>query len=288
MNLRGKRVLVTGAGGGIGSALVNHLIGQGASVLLTGRDDAALRNVIAGLDVAGERAIHMHADLAQARDRARLCDTARSWQGGIDVLINNAGLGEFGMLADRSTADIERTIAINLAVPMDLCRNLLPFLQLRPEAHIVNIGSAFGSIGFAASSIYCASKFGLRGFSEALRRELADTQVKVHYFAPRATRTAINSAPVDDLNAALGNAVDDPDEVAAQIVALLRKGRVESVLGWPEKFFARVNGLLPRLVDRALRKNLSVIQQHARMNPAPVSQISVQPVPDSNRYRRAG
>lgn len=287
MNFHGKRVLVTGAGGGIGSALVTRLIAEGALVLLTGRDETSLRNVIERLGVSGARAAHICADLFQARDRARLCETARSWEGGIDVLINNAGIADFGMLADRTAIDIERAISINLGAPMDLCRDLLPHLLQRPDARIVNIGSALGGIGFAASSIYCATKFGLRGFSEALRRELADTRVRVHYFAPRATRTAINEKSVDNLNAALGNSVDDPDKVATQIISLLRADRVESVLGWPEKFFARLNALFPRVVDGALRKRLAIVQQHARNHSRP-TRSSVQSLPDLDHYRRVG
>lgn len=121
----------------------------------------------------------------------------------------------------------------------------------------------FGSIGFAANSVYCASKFGLRGFSEALRRELSDSNIHVHYFAPRATRTPFNSEAVNDLNRALGNAADEPAAVARQIVQCLQADKLEFVIGWPEKFFARLNALLPRVVDRALRPKLAIIREFA-------------------------
>ena len=277
MNLAGKRVLITGAGGGIGSALVARIYNEGASVLLTGRDDIQLRRIIATLGLNEERASYLVADLARAADRTRLCAKATSWGNGIDVLINNAGVADFGLLGDRATVDIDHAVAVNLLAPMDLCRALLPYLRQKPAAHIVNIGSVLGSIGVAGSSIYCATKFGLRGFSEALRRETADTDVRVHYFAPRATRTALNSHAVDELNAALGNAMDDADAVAAQIVALLQASRAEGVLGWPEKFFARINALWPGVVDRALRKQLPAIQRFAQIQST-----------RSDLYRRTG
>lgn len=121
----------------------------------------------------------------------------------------------------------------------------------------------FGTIGFPGFSAYSASKFGLRGFAEALRRELADSGIRVLHLAPRATRTAINSDAVVAMNAALGAAMDAPQQVAAQIVQALRDEAPERALGWPEKFFARLNRLLPGLVDRALRKQLPTVKRFA-------------------------
>ena len=105
------------------------------------------------------------------------------------------------------------------------------------------------------------SKFGLRGFSEALRRELADTPVQVVYVAPRATATAMNPAPVNELNRALGNAMDAPEAVAAQILQAMEKDERRRFLGWPEKLFVVINGILPKLVDKAMLKQLPVIRR---------------------------
>jgi short-subunit dehydrogenase len=287
MNLVGRRVLVTGAAGGIGAALVARLLDLGAHVLLTGRDRAALQRVVAQFDLADDRVGFVEADLSQPIHFERLCAVARQWQGGVDVLINNAGVSIFGLLVDRTDDDVEHSIRVNLIAPIELCRRLMPHLLAQPQAHIVNIGSVFGSIGYAGNSLYCAGKFGLRGFSEALRRELADTSVCVHFFSPRATRTAINSGPVDELNVALGNAVDDPAAVAEQVIDLLRKDRAEGVLGWPEKFFARLNALLPGIVDRALRKQLPVIQRHATRMPAAAARAHCMPTAVA-KTRRVG
>lgn len=267
MNLENKRVLVTGAGGGIGRELVVALLDEGAYVLLTGRDRGALASVVKH-HPERERSVVFAADITSASDRARLCDFALRWRGGIDILVNNAAVSEFTFLEAQSAESVDTAIATNLTAPIDLCRRLLPRLQLSDEAHIVNIGSVFGSIGFAGNSVYSATKFGLRGFSEALRRELADTNVRVHYFAPRATRTAFNSALVDDLNEALGNEADDPAEVARHIVRAVCDGKLESVIGWPEKLFVRLNALLPRLIDMALLQKLTTIRDFASRSPS--------------------
>jgi short-subunit dehydrogenase len=263
MKLRDKRILITGATGGIGQALTRELVAQGACVMLAGRSAAALRALLASLACGSDRVTRVTADLTLAGDRQRLCDAARTWQGGIDMLINNAAISDFALLEDAEAWDIDLAIATNLVAPIELSRRLLPHLRTRAEADIVNIGSVFGHLGFAANSVYCASKFGLRGFSEALRRELADSTVRIRHFAPRATRTAINSAAVNAANAQLGVAMDSPEQVARTLVRWLQTSRSEGVLGWPEKLFARLNAILPRVVDRALRKQLAVIATHA-------------------------
>jgi short-subunit dehydrogenase len=125
----------------------------------------------------------------------------------------------------------------------------------------VFVGSTFGSIGFPGYTAYCASKFGLRGFSEALRRELADTPVQVIYVAPRATATAMNPEAVNELNQALGNTMDPPEKVAGAILEAMQKDEKRRFLGWPEKLFVVINGVLPRIVDKAMLKQLPVIRR---------------------------
>jgi short-subunit dehydrogenase len=131
-------------------------------------------------------------------------------------------------------------------------------------ARIVNVGSILGYLGYPGHAAYSATKFALRGFSEAQRRELADGPVRVTYFAPRATHTALNGAALCALNAELGVAMDTPDAVAAALVALLANPANERLLGMPERLFARLNQIVPGLVDRALRRQLPVIRRHAR------------------------
>jgi short-subunit dehydrogenase len=272
MNLSTARVLLTGAAGGIGAAIATELLGQGASVLLVDINEPALRRFVSGeLQPFAERVDVYTANLTSADDRARLAEFAKTWRGGINVLINNAGVSHFRLLEEQPAEEVDLALAVNVQAPMHLCRLLVPHLRRQADAHIFNTGSVFGGIGYAAYTVYSATKFAIRGFSEALRRELADTTVRVHYLAPRATRTGINTAAVESMNAELGVAMDTPPVVARAVREMLETGTAEAVVGWPEKFFVRLNALLPRLVDGALRKQLPVIRRHARTKPAATS-----------------
>jgi short-subunit dehydrogenase len=184
--------------------------------------------------------------------------------GGIDILINAAGINPFGVYAEQDAALIQRTIEINTISPMLLVRAVLPTLLAQNSGQIVNIGSTFGSIGFAWFSAYSASKFAMRGFSQALRRELADTGIDVQYIAPRAVKTAINSQAVYDMAAAVKMNMDEPEEVARMIISKIRKRQKESYLGFPESLFVRINAVFPGLVDRAVRSQNRVAHQHAK------------------------
>lgn len=261
MNIAGKTILLTGATGGIGEAIAAGLARTGARLILTGRNRAKLEQLKLQLSGSGHLAIVV--DLASVEERARLKALAEQEQ--VDILINNAGLNQLSLHAGVTDREISRLIELNLSVPMMLCRDFIELLRTRPEAAIVNVGSILGSIGFAGSALYCATKFGLRGFTEALRRELADSAINVVYFAPRAAATAINSDNMVAMNAALGTAVDAPAIVAKSLLQVLQaKNPHNHYLGWPEKLFVRLNSVLPKLVDNALRKKLPTIQRFAQ------------------------
>lgn len=264
MNLTRANVLLTGAAGGIGRAIATALLEQGAAVLLADLDGDALGRLATG-DLArwGHRIGTHVADITRPADRAALAEAARGFRGGVNVLLNNAGVSHLRLLDEQPAAQVSLALAVNVEAPIQLCRELLPHLRRQAEAHILNTGSVFGSIGYPGYTVYSASKFAMRGFSEALRRELAETRVWVHYLAPRATKTGINTPVVEAMNAELGVAMDDPDTVARAVVRMLATDDPEATVGWPEKFFARFNGVLPRLVDGAIRRQLPVILRHA-------------------------
>jgi len=264
MKAAAMRVVITGASGGIGRALALELHARGASVLLVGRDPVALERTAAQLGGRSSSVDWHAADLATAAGRVAVAEAASQWGGsGCNVLVNNAGLGDFRMIEELDDTAVERLFAINAVAPIQLTRALLGHLRARPEAAILNVGSVFGSLGYPGFAAYSATKFALRGFSEALRRELADSRIGVHYFAPRATQTEMNAAAVTALNTELGVAMDAPAQVAIAACNLLEGGGRSAVFGWPERLFVRINALLPGVVDGSLRKQLPVIRRHA-------------------------
>lgn len=257
MQLIKKTVLVTGATGGIGGALCALLAAEGCTVVFNGLRDAELRALQAQL---GMQHHSVRADISSPEGRDVLVSRCAAI-GGVDVLVNVAGILDCQMFSVQDELIIERIMQVNALAPMLLTRQLLPQLLCRPQALIMNVGSVFGSIGHPGFVAYCTSKAALKMFSEALSRELADTVVKVCHVAPRATHTPLNPASVQHLNDVMGNHTDTPEEVAQAILRQMQQGERQQYLGWPEKLFVRVNTLLPNVVDVALARKLPLIKQ---------------------------
>ncbi len=261
MDIANKRILLTGATGGIGRALAIQLAAAGAQLLLVGRDNAALSALSKQLTGPGHRTLVL--DLLAPGAVEELYKVAAEFD--LDGVVNTAGAGQLALLETMQSQDVERLLQINLVAPIQLCRTLVPLLIKKTGSFVVNVGSILGSIGYPGSTVYCASKFGLRGFSEALQRELADTGIRIIYFAPRATDTTLNSDAMRAMNAELNTAVDTPEKVAGDLLEALTRSRKSRIyLGWPEKFFVRLNSVLPSLVDNALVKQLPIIRRYAK------------------------
>lgn len=263
MRLNDKSLLLTGASGGIGQAIARKLDKTGVHVLLAGRNKSKLETLRNSL--GGEHQIIV-ADTNTAEGRNTIADACE--KANLKLFVNASGVMDFHLYEYQDSQCIEDMLTTNLLSPMLLCQSLIPTLKTHQDAAIINIGSIFGSIGHPGFTAYCASKFGLRGFTEALQRELADTGIKVCYLAPRATRTNLNSSAVTALNEALGNSSDTPEKVALEVMSILTHNKKQHFMGWPEKLFVRLNSLFPGIVHNALVKKLSVIQKFAQQQKA--------------------
>lgn len=263
MKLAGKRVLLTGATGGIGRHLALKLAAQGAELALVCFDAHKLNALADVIAARGGKASVIVADFNHAHAAQGVADAARVKMGGVDVLVNNAGILDFVRFAEQSPERIAQMVQVNLTVPLQLTRALLPDFIARDSGQIVNIGSIFGSIGFPHYASYSATKFAMRGFSQALRRELAGYDIAVTYVAPRAVKTPINDDVATEMFKATGTNLDEPEYVAGKILQAMLRGNRDSYIGQPESLFAWLNGFLPSLVSMGLKKQTEIARPYA-------------------------
>src|SRR6202162_6097687 len=247
-----KLVLVTGAGSGIGRALCVEAANRGMAVALCGRRQEALE---ATRTLLGNGAGHLiiPANITRPEDRGVIVDRIRNGRGALDVLINNAGIVEGGPLETFDDDALARTFQTNVMAPMALTRDLMPLLVAAKPSRVVNIGSVFGDIAYPKFSGYSASKFALRGFSNALPREWKKPGIGVTYAAPRATRTDAAVA-FDDLIANAKMSVDAPAQVARQIWQSVASGHDSIYAPAPERIYVLIQRIFPQIIDWALSR----------------------------------
>ncbi|MDQ6998262.1 MAG: SDR family oxidoreductase [Mariprofundus sp.] len=260
MEIKDKRVVLTGAAGGMGSILARELVKLGANLAMVDANAKALDAM--HVELPDTHAIT--GDLSSAAGCTLVADQCLEKLGGIDLLINLAGINNFAAYEDENPEKIELMLHVNLLAPMWLARAFLPVMQKNNAGRIVNVGSIFGSIGFAYFAVYSASKFGLRGFSEALRREVADTNIKVTYIAPRAVKTPMNSDALMRMGEATGMNMDAPEDVVKKIIAAINNNRKDIYFGFPEALFVNINVMFPRLVDKALAAQNRIARAFAK------------------------
>ena len=217
--LRGASVLVTGATGGIGQAIARALDARGAQLLLTGRRDDLLDRLGSELD-----ARTLTCDLSSREQVERLAGDAVAAR--IDVLVANAGIPASGVLTDLSADEIDRMLDVNLRAPIMLAHALSPALIARGRGHLVFVSSLSGKAAAPASSLYSATKFGLRGFALALRQDLAPHGVGVSLVAPGFIRDAGMFA-ASGVKLPPGAGTRTPSDVAAAVIRVIESDRAE-------------------------------------------------------------
>jgi NAD(P)-dependent dehydrogenase (short-subunit alcohol dehydrogenase family) len=191
MDLRDKVVLLTGASSGIGAATARELARHGAILVLAARRAAETQALAEEITGQGGRALAVVADVSRREDIDRMIEAAIAAFGRVDVLINNAGINVGSTIGGSSDADLERIVDVNLLAPARCVHATLPHMRRQGGGLIVNIGSVAGEV--ATSPMYGATKFGLRGFSDGLRRELRRDHIGVVLIAPGFIRTPMTS-----------------------------------------------------------------------------------------------
>lgn len=216
-SLDGKVALVTGGSRGIGLAIARALAADSAQVVITGRSDAHLAAARHVIEAAGPRKVEaLRADVRRYDETARAVDAAVSRFGGLDVLVNNAGVGIFSEVSDMTPDQWSEVIDTNLTGVFNAVHAAIPHLRRRGGGTIINISSLAGKNSFPKAAAYCASKAGLNAFSEALMQELRYDNIRVSYIMPGSVATEF--APDGLRGADWKIAADDVAEVVLDVV----------------------------------------------------------------------
>ncbi len=235
MQLKGKHVVLTGGKGGIGSILVSRLKDQGANVTIIDRQ-------------GGEDTLI--ADLSDNSSLDKICDHLSQIE--VDVLINLAGLMYFGHMQDQDPDHLEAMMRVNILAPIRLAQAVLPDMLKRQSGQVVNVGSVFGSLPFPHFGVYSATKAGLKGFSDAIRREYTGRGIIVTHISPRAVKTPLNNGIIAELHARTKTVNDPPDKVADLMMRAIIQDKKNMTIGAMEGLFVKINAICPSLIDNAL------------------------------------
>jgi short-subunit dehydrogenase len=254
-------VLVTGATGGFGRHMTRQFMEAGSRLLLTDVDAGSLDSLTAELQShSGQILGGVAADLVDDAGCRKLFDGIQALGISPDILINNAGIGVGGRFDHVPSDRWEQVVQINLLAPMRICYLFLPQMIERGSGHIVNISSLAGWIGTAGISSYCATKFGLRGFSDCLASDYGENGIRVSTVYPFFSRTPILDSDqfgFETRREIPDDMVTDPADVVAEIVAGVKKNRRDI---FPDKMSRRVHYLkrfmpwtIP-LIDRIMQE----------------------------------
>ena len=257
MNFSGQAAWITGASSGIGAALARGLASQGARLVLSGRNVEALEAVAAQCGDALVLPFETTDMAAIAPAAERAWEWALDGSGGIDMLINNAGISQRSLAVDTAFAVYERIIGVDLLAPIALTQAILPHMAARGSGRIVMISSIAGKVGVPLRTAYSAAKFGLIGYADALRAETAQLGLKVHVITPGSVRTDVsrNALTADgSRRAASDKAIDngiDPDAAAAEMLAAIANDEREIIVATgPEKAMGELRRTPGALFDQ--------------------------------------
>lgn len=214
MKLQDSRILITGGSSGLGKEMAALFKQHGAKVLITGRDAEKVRRVAAQLGVYG-----IAADVADEADIAKTFTAVQEKLGGLDVLINNAGFGEFAPIDAITLDQFERVFRTNVFGAALMGREAAKIFKQQKSGNIINISSSAGRKGFANGSVYAASKFAVSGLTECWREELRRYNVRVMQVNPSAVPTAFNVQ--DRIEKPLVDNMLTPTEIAHAIKGML-------------------------------------------------------------------
>jgi len=257
--IKGLRVAITGASSGIGEALAVELARRGARLLVTARREDRLCELAVRVTAAAGEIRYVVGDITDDAVRRAVVQRAATQFGGLDVLVNNAGVGAFGRFDEAGPERLRQVMEVDFFAAVELTRLVLPLLREGRKPAIVNIGSILGHRAIPFAAEYCAAKFAVRGFSESLRAELARDGIDVVLVSPGTTDTPFFENVVEMRtklpwrNEGVRQGAT-PESVARAAVDALARGRSEVIPGLGGKLLVLANRLAPRVVDWWMRR----------------------------------
>ncbi len=260
-DLKGMRVLVTGASQGIGKALAELAARRGARVIATARSVELLNGLAETVSKDGHTLVVVQADITQPADRQKMVDAAVQHFGGLDILINNAGIGATGHFAESSPEVLRSIMETNFFGTTETTRAFLPLLRKGTKPAIVNISSIIGKRALPARSLYSASKFAVEGFSQAIRAELSKDGIDVLVINPGLTQTNFSQNMLErkaklQLDHMRGMT---SEQVAEASLRAIEKGKNNLNLTFKGRLLLFAARFLPGLVDRIAKKKVREI-----------------------------
>ena len=246
-------ILVTGASSGIGEAVARLFAQEGYRVSMAARRLDRLNALADEIDPEGEQALAVRADITEYEDIQHMIAKTLERYGQIDVLVNNAGFGRIKWLDELDPIeDIQAQIQTNLIGTVLVTREIIPHMIERRSGHIINMGSMGGLVASPTYTIYSASKYGLRGFTEALRREVGVYGIQVSGIYPGAVKTEFKQHA--GIYRKTGQTTPaslllEPGEVARAVLNVVRRPRRELIIPWQMRFTIWMNFLFPGIVD---------------------------------------
>lgn len=258
MNLKLKKIIVTGGGNGVGRELVFQLLEKGATVIAVDINETGLSETRQRTN-NNFRLFTYRVDIANRADVENFAQTVIRELGSIDGIINNAGIIQpFLYLDDLELEQIERVMNINFYGTLYMIKALLPHLKTRPEAAILNVSSMGGFISVPGQSVYGASKAAVKLLSEGLASELRETKVKVSVVIPGGINTDIkknsNIAHSDASNSKNAGMILTPGEAAALIIKTMEQGKLRNYIGRDSRLMCFLQRLSPISATRLINK----------------------------------
>ena len=281
MDFRGTSVLITGGSRGLGLLVARELGAEGARITIVARDEAELDRAKQDLQERGIEVQTLRCDLANREEAIRLVDEVAAKAGGIDVLINNAGIIQVGPLDHMTPEDFEEAMAVHFWAPLHTTLAAVRAMRAQGGGRIVNVSSIGGKIGVPHLAPYCASKFALTGFSDSVRAELARDRIYVTTVLPGLMRTGspfnawFKGRHRDEftwfaISDSIPVASIDARRAALQLIDACRHGEAELVISWPAKLAIIANAVMPEVVAFAMNVANEVVL------PAPSDEAGVE------------